>query len=356
VKEHAKWLVNYCTSVKPLDNVLVRLGGSASAGDPEGLELATEIFKEVARVGAKPLLAVFTGDIIRGYIESAPADSLVTTPRNYLELVKTNDVMISIIAEKDTRYLKGVDSDKIAKFLLGTGPIREEMMKRRWVVTLHPTAGHAKAAGMSLADYRRFVYSAMLRDWRSEVKPMIKLKETMERTNEVRLIGRDTDLSFSIKDRKTIVDDAKLNFPGGEVFTSPVDDSATGRIYFDLPSIESGQEVKGIRLTFSKGQIVDYSATKNEAFLKHMIETDEGSKRLGEFGVGCNRGIKRFTHNILFDEKMAATIHLAIGLAFEFCGGVNKSAIHWDMIKTMRPGEILMDGETVQKNGKFAWE
>jgi aminopeptidase len=356
VKEHAKWLVNYCTSVKPVDNVLVSLGGSGTAGDAEGLELATEIFKEVARIGSKPLLVAFTGDMLRGYIESAPADSLAITPRNYLELVKACDVIIWIIAERDTEYLKGVDSSKIAKFLLSQSAIREDRLKKRWVATLHPTAGHAIAADMSLAKYRDFVYSTMLRDWQREVKPMVRLKETMERTNEVRLIGKDTDISFSIRDRKAIVDDAKLNFPGGEVFTSPVDDSAIGKVYFDLPSVEEGQEVKGIRLTFDKGQIVDYSATKNQAFLKHMIETDEGSKRLGEFGVGCNRGVNRFTHNILFDEKMAGTIHLAIGNAFEFCGGVNKSALHWDMIKTMIHGEILMDGETIQKNGKFAWE
>jgi len=356
VKEHANRLVNYCTSVKPGDNVLVRLGGFTTAGDPEGLELATEVSNEVARKGAKPLVIVFTGDMVRGYIESASVDSLAMTPRHYLELMKASDAVIWIQAERDTRFLRGVDSSRIAKLNLSGKPIGEEFLKKRWVATLHPTAGHAMAAGMSLSKYKKFVYSAMLRDWESELKPMVKLKERMDRTNEVRLIGRDTDLSFSISGRKAMVDDGRLNFPGGEVFTSPVDDSATGKIYFDLPSIESGQEAKRIRLTFDKGQIVDYSATKNEAFLKHMIETDEGSRRLGEFGVGCNRGINRFTHNILFDEKMAETIHLAIGHAFEFCGGVNKSVVHWDMIKTMRPGEILMDGQTIEKNGKFAWE
>jgi aminopeptidase len=353
VKEHAKSLVNYCTSVKAGDNVLVRLGGFGAAGDPEGLELVGEIFEEVARIGAKPLLVAFTGNMLRRYFESAPVDSLSTPQRNYLELMKASDVVIWIQAERDTQYLRGVDETRITKSLIGENPVEEERRKKRWVFTLHPTTGHAAAAGMSLANYRRFVYSTMLRDWHSEVKPMLRLKEIMDRSNEVQLIGRNTDLSFSISGRKAKVDDGKLNFPGGEVFTSPVEDSATGKIYFDLPSIESGQEVKGIKLTFDKGQIADYSATKNEAFLKRIIETDEGSKRLGEFGVGCNRGIKRFSYNLLFDEKAAETIHLAIGNAFEFCGGLNKSAIHWDMIKTMKAGEILMDGQCIQKNGKF---
>jgi aminopeptidase len=178
----------------------------------------------------------------------------------------------------------------------------------------------------------------------------------MDKVSEVRLIGTDTDLSFSIKGRIAVIDDAKLNLPGGEVFTAPVDDSATGTIFFDLPSVYSRKEVTDIRLTFEKGLIVDYSASKNESLLKELIATDEGSKRLGEFGVGTNKGITRSTKNILFDEKIAGTIHLAIGDAYKECGGTNKSAVHWDMIKTVKPGQILMDGESVQKDGKFSWE
>jgi len=356
VKEHAKRLVDYCTSVKAGDNVLIRLGGSTYAGDAEGLELATEVFKEVGRVGAKPLLLIFTGDAVRGYLEQSPDGTLAVTPRNYIELVKACDAIIGIQAEENTQYLKGVNSKKIGQYLIGMKPISREVLQKRWTGTLHPTTAHAKAAGMSLARYKRFVYSAMLRDWEVEVKPLVKLKETMERTDQVRLIGKDTDLTFSIKGRTAVVDDAKYNFPGGEVFTAPVDDSATGKIYFDLPSVKYGQEARDVRLTFDKGLIVDYSASKNESLLKDMIETDEGSKRLGEFGIGTNRGINRFTRNILFDEKMANTIHLAIGDAYEMCGGINKSAVHWDLIKTMKPGVIIMDGETIQKNGRFLLE
>jgi len=209
---------------------------------------------------------------------------------------------------------------------------------------------------MSLAEYTEFVYSATLRDWKDEINWMQKLKQIMERADQVQLIGKETDLSFSIKGRVPVIDDAKSNFPGGEVFTASIDNSASGKIYFDLSSVKYGKEVTEIRLTFDKGVIVDYSASKNEALLKQIVETDEGSKRLGEFGIGTNRGINRFTRNILFDEKMADTIHLAIGFAYEECGGVNKSAVHWDMIKTMKPGEVIMDGQTIQKDGKFFWE
>jgi aminopeptidase len=208
---------------------------------------------------------------------------------------------------------------------------------------------------MSLTEYKDFVYSAMIRDWDAEVDRMRKLKSDMDNASEVRLMGKDTDLSFSIKGRTAVIDDAKYNLPGGEVFTAPLDDSATGKIYYDLPSLY-GKEVTDIRLTFDKGVVVDYSASKNESLLKELIETDEGSRRLGEFRIGTNRGINRFTKRILFDEKMAETVHLAIGRAYKECGGINKSAVHWDMIKTMKPGEIIMDGKTVQKDGKFSWE
>jgi aminopeptidase len=281
VKKHAKWLVNYCTTTKPGDNVLIRLGGASYAGDTEGLELAIEVFKEAGRLGAKPLILIFPGEATRSYIQQAPDGTLATTPKNYIELMKACDVVIGIQAEKNTQYLKGIDSTRIGQLLVALRPIMDEMLKKRWTGTLHPTAAHAKDAGMSMERYKKFVYSAMLRDWESEIKRMVRLKEIMDRTSEVRLVGKDTDLSFSIKGRTTVVDDAKYNFPGGEVFTAPVDDSATGKIYFDLPSVWVGQEARDVRLTFDKGVIVDYSASKNESFLKDMIDTDEGSKRLG---------------------------------------------------------------------------
>jgi aminopeptidase len=355
VVEHAKWLVSYCTSVKRGDNVLIRLGGAQSGGD-EGFELATEVYKEASRQGAHALILVFTNEAVRGYYEVTPEADIATTPSNYYELVKLSDVVISIQAQTNTRFLEHTDPKKIGIRQRALDPISREQLKKRWTATVHPTNAHAQDADMSLAEYRDFLYSAVLRDWNLEVNQMKKLKEIMDKADQVRLVGKETDLSFSIKGRISVVDDARHNFPGGEVFTAPIDNSATGKIYFDLPSVTYGKEVTDIRLTFDKGVIVDYSASKSQQLLKQMIETDEGSKRLGEFGVGTNRGINCFTRNILFDEKIGGTIHLAVGLAYEECGGVNKSAVHWDMIKTMNPGEIVMDGKTVQKDGKFVWE
>lgn len=286
VVEHAKWLVNYCTGVKRGDNVLVRLGGAQYSGDSEGLELAIEVYKEASRLGAFPIIVAFPSEAMRGYFEVTPEETLSTTPKNYHELMKLTDVVISIQAEENTRFLEHTDPTRIRKRLQALQPITQEQHRKRWNGTLHPTNGHAQDAGMSLPEYRDFVYSAMLRDWGSEIERMKKLKEAMDGADKVRLIGQETDLSFSIKRRITLIDDAHVNFPGGEVYTAPVDDSASGKIYFDLPSVIFGAEVDNVRLEFEKGVIADCSATKNESLLKRMVESDTGSRRLGEFGIG----------------------------------------------------------------------
>lgn len=336
--------------MKSGDNVLVEIE------DQDGLELATEICKEAARHGAHPLIVACPAEFIRALIDLTPLNDLAVTPRSMFELMKASDVNIHILSSANTRFLASTDSHRIGIQSKALQPVNQERLRKRWTATLHPTNAYAQEASMSLSEYRDFAYSAMLRDWENEIVRMNRLKKVMEKAEEVHLIGNDTDLSFSIKGRPAVVNDAKDNLPGGEVSTAPVDDSATGKIYYDLPAIYYGKEVTDIRLKFDRGVVVDYSASKNESFLKEMIETDDGSRRLGEFGVGTNRGINRFTRNLLFDEKMAETIHLAIGNAYESNGGINKSAIHWDMIKTMKPGKIFMDGQTVQKDGRFSWE
>jgi len=182
---------------------------------------------------------------------------------------------------------------------------------------------------------------------------MEKVKAVLDKGDVVHLEGSETDLTMSIRGRNAVVGDATHNVPGGETYTAPLEDSAEGKIYFDFPGIIYGREVRDIRLRFEKGEVIDYSATKNENLLKAMLETDGGSRRIGEFGVGTNYGITRFTRNILFDEKIGGTIHLAVGRAYKECGGQNESAIHWDMIKTMKPGRIIVDSKLMQKDGVF---
>jgi len=345
----AKLIVHTSTKVKRGDNVIIQIVD-------EGQDLATEIYKEVVRAGGHPLIITTPSEATRAFYEIADDETLTAMPRHYFELVKASDVIISIRSNANTKSLSNTDPKRISARFRALKALQEERLSKRWCLTQYPTVGYAQDAEMSLSEYEDFVYSAVLIDWGEQIKVMERLKEIMDETDEVRLIGKDTDLTMSIKGRNAVVGGPTHNVPGGEVFTAPVEDSAEGEIFFDIPAVVYGKEVEGIRLRFERGEVVDYSASRNEELLKSMIETDEGSRRLGEFGIGTNRGIKRFTKNILFDEKIGDTIHLAIGRAYKECGGVNESAIHWDMIKTMKPGRIIMDGLIVQENGKFFWE
>ncbi|MEM2935780.1 MAG: aminopeptidase [Candidatus Bathyarchaeia archaeon] len=347
ISEHARILVEYSTKVREGDRVVIQI-------NDYGRELATEVYKEAARRGASPLIIMVPTEALRGYYELAPEEYLQVFPEHYYELVKASDVFIHILSEENTRYLSNVDPKRISVRSLATKKITDERLKKRWCVTQFPTPAQAHEAEMSLREYEDFLYSAVLRDWKKEAEKMNRLRQIMNKADTVQIIGDETDLTMAIRGRNAVVSDGTHNLPGGEVFTAPLEDSVNGEIFFDLPAIKYGREVTGIRLKFAKGEIVNYSANKNEDLLRAMINTDEGSKRLGELGIGTNRGINRFTKNILFDEKMAGTIHLALGNAYKECGGTNQSAIHWDMIKTMKTGKILLDGENIQE--KFKWE
>jgi aminopeptidase len=349
ILDFAKVIVHTSTSMKSGDNVLIQISDS-------GLDLATEIFKETIRVGASPLIITTPSEGTRSFFEIADEKTMNTMPKHYFELVKASDVIISIRSELNTRTLSNTDPKKISLRSKALKELRDERLRKRWCLTQYPTSGYAQDAEMSLKEYQDFVYSAILIDWTEQIKIMERLKDIMDKTDQVRIIGVNTDLTMSIKGRNTVVGGPTNNVPGGEVFTAPVDDSAEGEIYFDLPAVVYGKSVEGIKLRFEKGEIVDYSANRNQDLLTNMIETDAGSRRLGELGIGTNHGIKKYTKNILFDEKIGDTIHLAIGRAYKECGGINESAIHWDMIKTMKPGRIVMDGSVIQENGRFFWE
>ena len=349
VTEHAKLIVTYATGIKKGDQVLIM------ASD-YGLDLVSEIYNEAAKSGGSPLIMMTPSEVNRAYYEVTSEEFLDLFPNHLYDLTKASDVIISIRSDINTKTLGNVDPKKQTRRDKTLRKIQDERLSKRWCLTQAPTPGYAQDADMSLKEYEDFVYASILIDWRSQRAQMEKLKKALDQADKVQIMGEKTNLTMSVKGRNAIVGDATHNVPGGEVYTAPVDDSAEGEIWFDLPGIRYGREIKGVRLRFSKGQVVDYSAETNEHVLKSIIETDQGSKRIGELGIGTNRGIRRFTKNILFDEKIGDTIHLALGRAYKDCRGVNESAIHWDIIKTMKPGQILMDGRVLQKDGKFSWE
>lgn len=345
--KHAELIIGYATTTKKGDNVLIQLSDA-------GLPLAQELYRLAAERGANPLILVTPTEATRQYYD-IDATYLKNFPRHLYELTRNSDVIISIRGETNLKALSNVDPEKLSIRSVALKEIQEARLSKRWCLTQYPSEAYAQEAELSLGEYEGFVYRGILLDWRKERSAMKKVKEVLDKGDYVHLEGVETDLRMRVKGRNAVVGDATHNVPGGETYTAPVDDSAEGRIYFDFPGIVYGREVRDIRLRFEKGRVVDYSASKNEDLLKTMIHTDEGSSRLGELGIGTNYGINRFTKNILFDEKIGGTIHLALGRAYKECAGVNESAIHWDMIKTMKPGQITVDNDVIQTDGVFTW-
>lgn len=351
IKRMAEILVNYSVNIKKGDKVALNFGVEASP-------LALECYKLILKKGAFPVAHASVPGFAYAYYKNASDEQLKTFPKLAFEEAKYVDWSIGLGAEYNTRELTNINPKKMAMRRKVTKKISDVFMKKdNWVIFEYPTNALAQDADMSLEEFEDFVYGACIQDWKKEEKRQTKLKRILDKGNEVRIVGPDTDIRFSIKGRQGIKCCGKRNMPDGEVFIGPVEDSTEGYISYSYPAIRGGREVDGIKLEFKKGKVVKATATKGEKFLKEMIATDKGSCKLGEFGIGTNFGIKRFVKQILFDEKIGGTIHLALGMAYPEGGGQNKSALHWDMIKDLRKGgAVYIDGKCIQKNGKFTFK
>ncbi len=277
------------------------------------------------------------------------------------------DVVINIRAETNTRRLSAVDPKRQSLYTAARRGLFETYMERAadgrldWTLTLYPTDAYAQDADMDTEAYTDFVLSACKLDRDDPVAAWLELKEEQQRLidwldgkREVHLSGPDIDLTLSIAGRTWINSDGRRNFPSGEIFTGPVEDSVNGTIRFSFPVVTAGRQIEDIRLRFENGKVVEATATKNEEYLIQQLDTDEGARFLGEFAFGTNFDITRFTKNILFDEKIGGTVHMAVGLGYPETGSRNKSAIHWDMIADLRQGGVAtVDGEPFLKDGKF---
>jgi len=355
LEKWAKLLVNYSLNVKK--GSVIKLRGSVAVAP-----LLTKVYEELLLAGAFSRVSAQLPGLNEIFFKTANKQQLSTLSPIDLYEAKKLDGIINIAGQTNTRELSGVDPAKQVLAMKTVKPLSEIILKKdNWVITLFPTAAHAQDAQMSLADFENFVGKAMFLDkknpidaWKKLSKNQQKLTNLLTKTKTVRILSADTDISLSVAGRKGINSDGKKNMPSGEVFTAPVENSANGFICYSYPVVAYGREISGIRLEFSAGKVVKANADKNEPFLKKMLDTDKGARFLGELGIGTNYGIQKFISNILFDEKIGGSIHLAVGSSYEECGGKNKSALHWDMIKDLRDGgELYFDGKLIQKNGKF---
>jgi aminopeptidase len=315
--------------------------------------LALEVFREVLRAGAHPLLSVGFEDAGRIFFEEAADRQIAHLPPTKRYEAGKIDADIVILAPGNTRSLSHIPPKRLADRRKATKPISEIILRRvRWVLTNFPTEALAQETDRSLPEYEKLYYRAVDQDWAAMGRMFLRAKRFLEKSSRVRIVGVDTDLSFSIRGRKAIPCAGEYNMPDGEIFTAPVENSTEGKIYYEFPAIYGGREVSGIRLTFRNGKVVEASADKNESILREMLAADPGARVLGEFGIGANAGVTSFTRDILLDEKMGGTIHLAIGRSYAESGGRNDSAVHWDMIKDLRAeGELFLDGRPVLRTG-----
>ncbi|MDZ7267037.1 MAG: aminopeptidase [candidate division KSB1 bacterium] len=360
IEKLADLLVNYSVGVRAGDRVVIQGGTPA-----EPLLLA--VYARVLQVGGQPLLWPELPEANEVFYRHASETQLQHISPVEKLIRETFEVMIQIDAVPNTRALSHIDPARLARRAQARNGLNRTLMQRtargelRWVYTLFPTHGYAQDADMSLREFEDFFYHACMPEpedpigyWQQMAAAQDEIIAWLKGKKSVRVKAPETDLRLSIAGRPFINCAGTFNLPDGEVFTAPVEDSVTGHVCFSYPAIYHDQEVSGVRLWFEAGRVVRATAERNEALLLAILDTDAGARRVGEFAIATNPGITRFTRQILFDEKIGGTFHLALGASYPESGGVNESAIHWDMICDLRHGgEIWVDDELIYRNGKF---
>lgn len=308
-----------------------------------------------------PLLRVELPGQGEGFWEVARESHLDGFAPAELAEAEATDASLAIQAPENTRALAGVDPARLARAARARGPLREAALRRRWCASLWPTPAGAQEAGMATGEFAAFVARALFLDrpdpaaaWGELRAFQARLIERLSQAEELRLEADGTDLRLRVGGRTWVNSDGKRNMPSGEVFTGPVEDAVDGHVRFTIPSSPRGVEVDGIELEFRAGRVVSARAERGEAYLRETLATDPGASTLGELGIGTNFGIDRPVGAILFDEKIGGTVHLAVGSSYPETGGVNESAVHWDMIVDLRKGgRLSADGEVLQRDGVF---
>jgi aminopeptidase len=356
----AQVLIRYSLNVQPGNLVAIQ-------GGIEAIPLLREVYRETLRAGGHPELNLDMEDAREIYLKEANEDQLnFVSPITQL-IAERFDCLLYVDAETNTRRLSRVDPEHAAKRRKAYDAVDTLWAQRaaqglmRWCYTQYPTNAYAQNANMSLEDYWEFVCSAcMLNEpdpvahWQEIAAKQKTLAAWLKGHKEVRILAEDTDLTLSIEGRQFLTCDGHINIPDGEIYCGPIENSAQGSIRFRLSTSYDGHAVDDIRLRFEEGRVVEAHAASSEDYLLSMLNIDEGARRIGEFAFGMNYGIREATRNILYDEKIGGTIHIALGRSYPESGGLNVSALHWDMICDLRQqGEVWVDGELFLKNGKY---
>jgi len=360
IERWAEVLTGYSVEVRPGDVVAITGGVAAEP-------LLRAIYRQFVNRGGHPVMMPTFSGLVNDLIANGTDEQLAAiSPIERFQRAEA-DVVISVMAETNTKTASGLDPERQRRYAAARAELRQTFLRRaaegtlRWTSTLYPTDAHAQDADMATDDFAEFIFRACklhepdpAAAWRRLAAGQARLIEWLQDKDEIHILGPDTDLRLSVKGRRWINSDGHRNFPSGEVFTGPIETSAEGVIRCSFPVVTAGREIADIRLRFERGRVVEASAGREEAYLLSALETDPGARTLGEFAFGTNFDITRFTKNILLDEKIGGTIHIALGAGYPDTGSVNQSAIHWDLICDLREGgTVTVDGEVVLRDGKF---
>ena len=364
VEKLARILIDHSAHVGPGDRVAIE---AYTVAEP----LVRELFELTLKRGGFPHLLMHIPEEEEIFYSLASDQQLDFTPTFQKLVADDFDVYIRARSEPNTRALSSVDPLRQARFQKAMAQVRNTMMRRggekslRWVLAQYPTQAYAMEAEMGLREYSDFVYAACHADadtqdpvayWRGVQEQQAEIVKRIEGHDRVQVRGPHVDLSLSIQGRTFRNSSGQHNMPDGEIYTGPVEDSVQGWVRYTYPAVTQGRVVTGIELKFEQGKVVSATAEKNQDFLLKMLDSDAGARYVGEFAIGTNFGISQFTRNILFDEKIGGTFHMALGAGYPETGSRNTSAIHWDMICDLRhDSEVLVDGELVYRNGEFVF-
>ena len=360
VETVAKILVDYSVKVQPKQ--LVRISGG-----PQAAPLILALYQKVLERGAHPFLQVEPEEAEELFYTYAGDAQLDYVPPFMRDIIEQIDAGIGIWTDVNTKQLTNADPAKQSRRAVAMRPLRDRFLERaakkelRWSGTIHPIQAFAQDAEMSLREFEDFVYKACLvhepdpiKAWKKISKEQQRVTNWLNKARQIHVVGPDTDLRLKVGGRTWVNCDGHENFPDGEIFTGPIEDSVNGHIRYTYPACLHGREVEDVRLQFKDGKVTKATAAKNEEFLLQMLKADKGARYVGEFAFGTNSGIQRFTKNTLFDEKIGGTIHLALGTGYPESGSKNKSAIHWDMVCDLRKGgEVRIDRTLFLKDGKI---
>jgi aminopeptidase len=356
----ARLIVEYSLELQPRQ--ILRIDGPEVASP-----LVLALYRAALAAGAFPYATISVDGLLEILLDNGSDEQIEHVSPLQTHEINTIDALATIWSETNTRSLSRVDPERHARFLSAQRRLANRRWQRisagelAWCGMLFPTNGHAQDADMSLSRYEDFVYGACHVDeddpaahWQLVAASLRGQADQLESVRELRIVGPDTDLIVGVEGRKWIAADGRYNMPDGEVFTSPVETETQGTIRYTFPAIYHGREVEDIRLRFEDGRVVEAESARGNDYLRSLLDMDEGARVLGEVAFGLNYEIDRFTRNILFDEKIGGTMHLALGSAFPQAGGSNSSGLHWDMICDLRSdGEVYADGELIWKAGRF---